>query len=267
MAATDQGDSAPDRERFTRWLQSTVNVLLILAALYNFATKELGLALALLLIACLNAVILWGRSLKELREALRDFFYNADRLARYIVIAIAVPGSAIIVDQVYFNIDFIPWQLIDPWVKRLFLIFVVTAPMLFVTSLISKACYEISKLSNDSEMLVYEVPFYIATVLFLTANAIFMIGYPFEKWFVDPNRQPPNLIMPPWPGDLPNVFGATTLVFLLWCACFGVCILSRRVEWFAKKAAAGNPMSDPRGAWAPGNSEQVARMERSANSH
>jgi hypothetical protein len=176
--------------------------------------------------------------------AFRNLFRRGDRLARALIITIAVGGSALVVDQFY-PFSWVP-DVIDPLIKRASIPLVVTACLLYSSSLISNRVRVPAHTHSDRVLLGYELCFYASCMALALCTWIFWLGFPIENCIQSSAKDALNLGLgkcldldaPTRPTGIGKLDGAMLKLMLVlcfvsfvWYVGFLLCLLSRYFQW------------------------------------
>ena len=167
-------------------------------------------------------------------ERLRGLFQNAARAARFLIAAIVVGGTLLVIDLPY-DISFVP-QFVDPLIKRLAPALVVAALAFYCANIVSNAIYRTSEERRDKTLRRYEVFYYLSAIVLIISFTVLMLGTPVEV-VVDmataANGQAPRtdkVTYPSWPF-MPWALIVVVLIGFVWGTGSFLCIVSREAEW------------------------------------
>ena len=156
---------------------------------------------------------------------MRNLFYHCARLARALLVLIAVGGTFLVFDVTYNGFDPLPaWC--DVWVKR-------AAPGLIVLTIIAIWGYRIShrihKLAPvDRVVGRYELPVYFALVLLAISFFLLMLGNPIEKALTTAHAEPATAAV--WGSSTAQFLRIAIGISLVWSVAFSVILLTRLHE-------------------------------------
>lgn len=172
---------------------------------------------------------------------LRDAFRHSDKLARALIVSIAIGGTALVADAFY-QLRLVP-DFIDPLVKRSSIPMVGVAIVLLLTSITSNRIRKLAATHGDRTTLGYEVCFYAAAFLLMFLTAAFWLGFPLENCIASAAEGANNLSLPACltldeqvnyavrivrlPAEVLKLMLALALISLVWFIGFFACIMSR----------------------------------------
>jgi hypothetical protein len=110
---------------------------------------------------------------------LRDFFQKGDQYVRWLLIAIAVGGTALIAKYGITEFSLLP-PYVDVLVKRLGPAAALLTVILYSALLISKRVFKLSSSSLDRTFRRNELCFYVCTALLCLTVVMFFAGLPIE---------------------------------------------------------------------------------------
>ncbi|MFD2052176.1 hypothetical protein ACFSQT_03290 [Mesorhizobium calcicola] len=179
-----------------------------------------------------------NRHVDAARQKLQRFYRQGDKIARILVFIIGVGGTALVLDGI-FNLNVIPIDAVDPWIKRLAPALVIAATTLFVVTFFSKFFYQLNVTVADRTSNRIEVALYLTTSLFIVSNTVFWIGINVENMLpsssIDPNRYDPGQwadISPWWQNFLLSL----VLISLVWLIASFIWAFSRYAEHYWRDA-------------------------------
>jgi hypothetical protein len=167
----------------------------------------------------------------QLVVPLRTFFAYGDRVARVLMIIIAVGGTALIVKEV-FGLRLIP-DTIDFIVKRGGVILLGVTVALYSAMIVSKLSYELSHLRYDNSTVGNELAFYVSIVSFCVTWALANGGNgKIDNLFTHSKtaRETPFI----WEEFGLRLTYCLCLISVVWCICFGLNIISRLFEHYRR---------------------------------
>ena len=165
-------------------------------------------------------------------------------MARFLMIAIAFSGTALVAD-LFYTLRLIP-DYIDPLIKRAGIPMVVATTTLYCMSLVSNRIRILSETYGDRKLLGYELCFYASCAALILFTSIYWLGFPFENCIRSKAVTAVNLDVPECLSyDVPTRIGGVgklspeilklltvlDLVSLIWFIAFLACITSRYFQW------------------------------------
>jgi len=158
----------------------------------------------------------------------RNIFKYGDKFSRFLLVIIAIGGTALSVKEV-FGLSLLPdW--IDSWVKRSGPPLVAITIVVYCASILSKLTFFMSDIERDRIIRRLEFLFYVTVIIFCVSVLGWNLGWGFWDSFVtsQPSRQPNPLV---WPKPVLHGWICATLISLIWVLCYGLCVFSRFCEW------------------------------------
>ena len=226
--------------------------LAVAYAIYGAATKALGDALFSMVIAALLFLSEARLSPQIILDGARKFFQGSDRIARRLIVALAVGGSALAIDIVY-GLDFLPsWM--DLWVKRSAPAFVCISIFLIVATLVSKRAFLLSSVKKDDLIRSYEVSYYLLAICGSVITLLLFLGLPVED--VIPTSRQYTHSVGRWSTGAVKAYVVLVTLSVIWMIGMVACVLSRYFEyvWMIDFSTSGMESADKQG--------EVARTSR-----
>lgn len=219
-------------------LKLAVAAVSITYALFGVYGKSFGDAFFGIILALIAFLDEYGfdtnRYVDAARQKLQRFYRQGDKIARVLVFTIGVGGTALIVDWI-FNLNVIPIDAVDPWIKRLAPALVIAATTLFLVTFFSKFFYQLNVTVADRISNRIEITLYLAASLFIVSNIVFWIGINVENALpsssTDLNRYDPGQwadISPWWQ----NLLLSLVLISLVWLTASFIWAFSRYAEYY-----------------------------------
>jgi hypothetical protein len=214
--------------------------LVVAYTAYSAATKAFGDALFSTVIATLLFLNEAKLSPGSIIDRAKDFFQSSDRIARRLVIALAIGGSALAIDVVY-GLDFLPdW--LDVWVKRTSPAFIFISINLIVASVVSKRVYSMSTIEKDRLVRFYEISYYLLVISSSVIILSLCLGLPIEEIIPSSREYSQNVLI--WPNSAIKAHGVLATLSIIWMIGMVTCILSRYFEWAWKIDASRNSLEE-----------------------
>lgn len=198
----------------------------VVYSIYAAFSGAVGNSLFSIVIALLLFLSAAQLAPKQIVEKLRRFFYTSDNIARKFIVAIAVGGTALVIDIVY-GLDFLQdW--LDTWVKRLAPALILVSVCIYIASIVSKKIYRLSEINKDEFVKPYEISYYLLVFALVVSVTVFFIGVPIEN-HIPSSRQHGSLFA--WSKDQLKAFSVFITICSVWNVGSLLCIISRYIEW------------------------------------
>jgi hypothetical protein len=169
-----------------------------------------------------------GLQVPDFIKPIRNIFDYGDRFARYLLIVIAVGGTALAAKE-FFALRLLPdWM--DFVVKRGGAALVPITVAVYLTMVVGKITFTLTNLEKNKSAYVWEFLFYVSTILFCVTFFLANMGFGFWDNLATGaaiRRETPLI----WSNYMLKFWFCLATVFLVWSACFGLCLLSRYFEW------------------------------------
>jgi hypothetical protein len=172
----------------------------------------------------------WFRN--RIAVPLRKFFGFGDKVARVLMIAISVGGTALVVKKV-FGLNLLPDEY-DFIVKRGGAILTGITVALYLAMVVSKLSFELSQVCYDESTMGNELCFYVSIVVFCISFALFNSGNPL--WDILGSSDPNHHIGPlPWGETTLRLSFCLVVISTIWSICFGLNVISRLFEHYRRE--------------------------------
>jgi hypothetical protein len=249
---TEQDDVARSG-RAQRQIKLWACLVAVIYAIYALCTGETGNTVFVLIISALTflsvtptgeivsdlagpprLIIKWVRlhSWRELPTYLagnaRNIFRSSDKIVRFLLLAISVGGTAVVVKLGIGNFSLLPPYL-DVAVKRLGPALVILVLVLYPAYVISKRIFLLSMNDLDPTCNKYEIRFYVSVFLFCITILALFCGIPVEDKFPSAIGEK-HTKLPSYDVEWVWYLSSVSLIWFIWSISFGASIISRFFE-------------------------------------
>lgn len=160
-------------------------------------------------------------------ELVRSLFRFGDRIVRFLLIVIAIGGTAVCVKYGITNFHMLP-AFLEVWVKRFGPALALIVVTLYPSFLISKRIFFLDINKHDKACAQYEMAFYVSSVMLCVTILTIFSGVPVENFYI--LRSSRNNVSFVWNDYQLQVLVSLSVIWLIWLIALGSSIVSRFLE-------------------------------------